>query len=71
MKGKRDGKRKERTDVVRRDDMNKEYRVHNGKERVKRKRVNTGSVGRRWGSRVKTRKPCTKGANRSLRLTKK
>ena len=59
--------RRRRTDYIVGEDRNQPREVHNGRTYVKRKRTNEEAVGRRWGDRVKTRKPCTKGANKRLR----
>ena len=60
-------RRRRRTEYVAREDRNQPRAVHNGRTFVKRKRTSEDAVGRRWGDRVKTRKPCTKGANKRLR----
>lgn len=55
--------KKERNDRVQKWDIGKEKRVHNGRREVK---VLVESVHRRgvlWGSRVQTKKACTKGAD--------
>ena len=58
--------RRRRTDRIKEDDRNQTREVHNGRTYVKVKRINEDAVGRRWGEMVKTRKPCTKGANKRL-----
>lgn len=58
------GERKDRSEEVKREDRNKVYKVYNGKGYVKRELVNPRYVGLKWGERVKTRKPCTHGANK-------
>lgn len=63
--------KKRRTQRVRPGDRNVEKRVHDGKGYVKVRRSNERARGKKWGERVKTRKPCTKGANRQLRKKKK
>jgi len=63
--GKREKKR--RKERVREKDRNVEKRVHDGKGYVKVRRGNERARGKKWGEFVKTRKPCTKGANRQLR----
>jgi ribosomal protein S19 len=56
--------KKKRTEKVIPGDRNVEKRVHNGKGYVQVKVSNGAARGRRWSQLVKTRKPCTKGANR-------
>lgn len=63
--------KKLRTDRVRRGDRNVEKRVHDGKGYVKVRVGNERGRGKKWGELVKTRKPCTTGANRQLRKNKK
>lgn len=69
----KEGKRekKQRTQRVRKGDRNVEKRVHDGKGYVKVRVGNERGVGKKWGEFVKTCKPCTKGANRQLRKSKK
>lgn len=62
--------KKRRTDRVRRGDRNEEKRVHDGKGYVKVRVGNERGVGKKWGELVKTRKPCTSGANRQARKKK-
>jgi ribosomal protein S19 len=62
--------RKKRSEVIRMEDRNQMVEVHNGKTRVKRQVVNPRSVGLKWGERAKTRKPCRKGANKSVKVKK-
>lgn len=59
--------RKKRGERVRVEDRNRVCGVHNGKTYVKRELVNPRYVGLKWGERAKTRKPCTKGANKALK----
>jgi ribosomal protein S19 len=59
--------RKKRGDRVQREDRNQVCGVHNGKIYVKRQLVNPRYVGLKWGERAKTRKPCTKGANKQAK----
>lgn len=61
---------KKRTEKVLRSDRNVEKRVHDGKAYVPVRIANERARGKTWGERVKTRKPCTKGANRQLRKKK-
>ena len=63
--------KKLRTQRVRRGDRNVEKRVHDGKGYVKVRLGNERAIGKKWGEFVKTRKPCTTGANRQLRKNKK
>jgi hypothetical protein len=59
--------RKKRGDRVQAEDRNQVCGVHNGKTYVKRLLVNPRYVGLKWGERAKTRKPCTKGANKQVK----
>jgi hypothetical protein len=59
--------KKKRTERVRRSDRGREKRVPNGKGDVKVRVVSPRRRGKKWGDRVATTKPCTKGANRQLR----
>jgi ribosomal protein S19 len=59
--------RKKRGERVRVEDRNQVCGVHNGKAYVKRQLVNPRYVGLKWGERAKTRKPCTKGANKAVK----
>lgn len=59
--------RKKRGNRVEVGDRNQVCGVHNGKTYVKRQVVNPRYVGLKWGERVKTRKPCRKGANKQLK----
>lgn len=59
--------RKKRGDRVQVEDRNQVCGVHNGKTYVKRQLVNPRYVGLKWGERAKTRKPCTKGANKEVK----
>jgi ribosomal protein S19 len=60
--------RKKRGEIVTVDDRNQVCAVHNGKTYVKRQLVNPRYVGLKWGERAKTRKPCTKGADKNLKV---
>jgi ribosomal protein S19 len=59
--------RKKRSERVRSEDRNQVCGVHNGKTYVKRQVVNPRYLGLKWGERAKTRKPCTKGANKQVK----
>lgn len=59
--------RKKRGETIRMEDRNQVCAVHNGKTYVKRQLVNPRYVGFKWGERSKTRKPCTKGADKNLK----
>ena len=59
--------RKKRGERIQERDRNQVVGVHNGKTTVKRQVVNPRYVGLKWGERAKTRKPCTKGANKLLK----
>jgi ribosomal protein S19 len=59
---------KNRWDIIKMEDRNQVHKVHNGKTDVKRQIVNPIYIGLKWGERAKTRKSCTKGANRNLKL---
>ena len=59
--------RKKRSERVKEGDRNKVCRVHNGKREVKRQLTNPRYVGRKWGERAKTRKPCRKGADKQAK----
>jgi ribosomal protein S19 len=58
---------KARGEVVKLEDRGKTCTVHNGKTLVKRRLVNPRYVGMKWGERAKTRKPCTKGADKQVK----
>jgi ribosomal protein S19 len=66
-------KRKERMQIKKRneriqvEDRNQICGVHNGKTYVKRQLVNPRYLGLKWGERAKTRKPCTKGADKQAK----
>lgn len=60
-------KRKKRWERIRTEDRNQVCGVHNGKAYVKRQLVNPRYVGLKWGERAKTRKPCTKGADKQVK----
>ena len=45
-------------------DRGKPIQVHNGMKWITRNRQEESAVGLKWGDRLKTRKPCTKGANK-------
>jgi len=60
-------KRKNRYEKIEREDRNQVCGVHNGKTYVKRQLANPRYVGLKWGERAKTRKPCTKGANKQVK----
>lgn len=66
MKERRRREKKERTEKVLRGDRSKRKRVPIGKGEVRTQVVNVRRVGKKWGDRVATTKPCTKGANRQL-----
>ena len=59
--------RKKRSERVTEADRNQVCRVHNGKTEVKRQLTNPRYVGLKWGERAKTRKPCTKGADKQAK----
>lgn len=74
MRGKQAGQRlgkKKREDRVREGDRGSEKRVPDGKEYVKVRVVSPRRRGKKWGERVATKKPCTKGANRQANKKKK
>lgn len=60
-------KRKKRWERIQTEDRNQVCGVHNGKAYVKRQLVNPRYVGLKWGERAKTRKPCTKGADKQVK----
>lgn len=60
-------KRKKRFERIQIEDRNQVCGVHNGKTVVKRQLANPRYVGLKWGERAKTRKPCTKGANKQVK----
>jgi hypothetical protein len=62
--------KKERTGRVRRWDRTREKRVPDGRGYGKVRVVSPRRRGKKWGDRVPTKKPCTKGANRQLRKKK-
>ncbi len=55
-----------RNDIIKEEDRNKTWKIHNGKKWINRHLTDPSVLGRRWGERVKTRKPCVKGANKTL-----
>jgi len=57
--------RKAREAVIQETDLNQVGWVHNGKEYVEVKCGNPRRRGRKWKDRVKTRKPCRTGADKS------
>ena len=59
--------KKKRTERVRSGDRRRVKRVHSGKGYEKVRRGSERRRGKKWGDRVPTTKPCTKGANRQLR----
>jgi ribosomal protein S19 len=59
--------RKGRGETVKSEDRGKRCSVHNGKTYVKRRLVNPRYLGLKWGERAKTRKPCTKGADKNAK----
>jgi ribosomal protein S19 len=59
--------RKNRGDRVKVEERNQVCGVHNGKSYVKRQVTNPRYVGLKWGERAKTRKPCTKGADKQAK----
>jgi ribosomal protein S19 len=61
---------KSREAVIGEKDLNQSARVHNGKEYVDVKCTNPRARGRRWKDRVKTRKPCRSGADKSKKKVK-
>lgn len=60
-------KTKKRNEIVNPQDRNQVWSIPNGKGYVKRQLSNPRYVGLKWGDRVKTRKPCTSGADKQAK----